>query len=233
MQQTSFDTWEATYLFDTNKGHYTSQNITYETANIKQIAFSVTVPKGYTVKDPEYRNLATDDEGNVIVTKQLQAGETFHLTVTDDNKAEIKSIVAAIIIAVGLFGGAMTFLYSKIRKKAATRRMPKTASKNETKKVSNDFYSPLHSMILRINNKVPRKLALQSTVGVWVNVKELGIDYRFISKTFDKHMDRFKDTDLRKWMEIESQIKQYVNGGGFFVGRDIQEWFDDLERRFQ
>ena len=104
--------------------------------------------------------------------------------------------------------------------------------KIEEKKENTDFYSPVHAMIVRINNKVPRKIALQHRVGIWLNVKELGIDYRIISEAFTRNMTKFKDEDLKKWVEIEEQIKAYVNGGGFFMGRDVQEWFDDLENRY-
>ncbi len=96
----------------------------------------------------------------------------------------------------------------------------------------NDFYSPIHAMIVRVNNKVPRQSALRWTVGCRVNVTALGIDYRIISETFTKNMTKFKDEDLKKWIDIEEQITAYVNGGGFFLGRDVQEWFDDLENRY-
>lgn len=104
--------------------------------------------------------------------------------------------------------------------------------KIEDMKENTDFYSPIHAMIVRINGNVSRQLALQSTVGAWVNAKELGMDYQIISDTFSQNMTKFKDEDLKKWIEIEKQIKAYVNGGGFFVGRDTQEWFDDLESRY-
>ena len=104
--------------------------------------------------------------------------------------------------------------------------------KIEDKKENADFYSPIHAMIVRINSKVSRQLALQGTVGVWVNAKDVGIDYQIIAETFSQNMTKFKNEDLKKWIEIEQQIKAYVNGGGFFVGRDTQEWFDDLESRY-
>jgi hypothetical protein len=104
--------------------------------------------------------------------------------------------------------------------------------KIEEKKENTDFYSPIHAMIVRVNNKVPRQLALQRTVGSWVNVNELNIDYRLISETFTKNMNKFRDEDLKKWVAIEEQIKANVNGGGFFLGNDVQEWFDDLESRY-
>lgn len=117
MQQTSFDTWEATYLFDSSERDYTRQNITYEDAKVNGLGFTVTIPKGYSVQNPEYRNLATDNEGNLIVTKTLQSGETFHLTVTNDERAEIKSVAGDIIIGIGVFSSVLSFFSSKIRKK--------------------------------------------------------------------------------------------------------------------
>jgi hypothetical protein len=99
-------------------------------------------------------------------------------------------------------------------------------------KADADFYSPIHAMIVRANNKVPRELALQSIIGILLTVKELGIDYRKISETFNQNSTKLKDEDLKKWTEIEEQITRYINGGGFWLGRDTQEWFDDLENRY-
>jgi hypothetical protein len=127
LQQTSYDKWEAEYLFDGNQRDYSNQNITYEDANLQEMAFSVTIPRGYTVQDPEYRNLATDNSGSVIVTKQLQAGETFHLTVTNDAKAEIASIAGNIIIAIGVFSSLLSFFYGKIKQKTDVWRKPKAS----------------------------------------------------------------------------------------------------------
>ena len=108
----------------------------------------------------------------------------------------------------------------------------KTRAIIEDKKEDREFYSPIHAMIVRANNKFSRESALENIVGAWLSVKQLGIDYRKISETFDQNSTKFNEEDLKKWVEIEEQIKKPINGGGFFLGRDIQEWFDDLESRY-
>jgi hypothetical protein len=94
------------------------------------------------------------------------------------------------------------------------------------------FYSPLHAMIVKVNMATPREKALKFSVGNWVNVKELGIDYQSVSTAFTQNATKFKDEDLTKWAEIEKQINAYSSGGGFFINKDVQEWFDDLEARY-
>jgi hypothetical protein len=96
----------------------------------------------------------------------------------------------------------------------------------------NAFYSPVHAMIVTINSEFPRETALSTTVGLFVNSKRLRIDDQFISKTFSQNMTKFTDEDLKMWRKIESQINGYLNGGGFWLGRNEQLWFDGLEARF-
>jgi hypothetical protein len=95
------------------------------------------------------------------------------------------------------------------------------------------FYSPLHAMIVKVNIETPREQALAfSGIGKWVNVKQLRIDFQSISSIFTQHAKMFKDEDLVMWDAIEKQIKAYSNEGGFFINKDVQEWFDDLEARY-
>ncbi len=100
------------------------------------------------------------------------------------------------------------------------------------KKESNEFYSPIHNMIVRANTNFSRKVALRSSGGAWVSMKQMGIDCKKISETFEQNSTKFKDEDLKKWAELEKEITRPINGGGFFLGRDVQEWFDDLESRY-
>ena len=102
----------------------------------------------------------------------------------------------------------------------------------EDKKENREFYAPIHAMIKKANNKFSQEDALEGTVGAWVSVKQLGIDYRKISETFDQNSTKFKDDDLKKWVKLKEEITKPIKGGGFFLGKDAQEWFDDLERRF-
>jgi Na+/proline symporter len=96
-----------------------------------------------------------------------------------------------------------------------------------------DYYSPIHAMIVKVNIETPREQALAfSGIGKGVNVKQLRIDFQSISSIFTQHAKMFKDEDLVMWDAIEKQIKAYSNGGGFFINKDVQEWFDDLEARY-
>jgi hypothetical protein len=90
-----------------------------------------------------------------------------------------------------------------------------------------EVYSPIHTMIVRINNEIPREQALQGSVGVWVRASL--IDFNNISAVFNQHIDKFSDKDLKMWIDIEKEIKA---GNGFFLGNDRQKWFDELEAEY-
>lgn len=104
--------------------------------------------------------------------------------------------------------------------------------KDRIEETKTDFYSPIHAMILKVNNEIPRKKALKFSVGIWVNVKLTGIDYQSVSTAFTQHATKFKDEDLTMWDAIEKQINASANGGGFFINKDAQNWFDNLETRY-
>jgi len=91
-----------------------------------------------------------------------------------------------------------------------------------------EVYSPIHAMILKINSEVSRELALQATVGIWVNASL--IDHTKISEIFNQHGDKFRDKDLAMWFKIEKEIK---TGNGFYLDKDRQEWFDYLEAEYK
>jgi hypothetical protein len=40
---------------------------------------------------------------------------------------------------------------------------------------------------------------------------------------------KFRDKDLKMWIEIEKEIK---TKNGFFLGQDHQKWFDELEAEY-
>jgi len=98
--------------------------------------------------------------------------------------------------------------------------------------VEPSFYSPLHAMIVKVNMATSREKALKIDSGIWVPVKLLGIDYQSVSSAFTQHSTKFKVEDLTRWAEIEKQINAYSSGGGFFINKDVQKWFDDLETRY-
>jgi hypothetical protein len=90
-----------------------------------------------------------------------------------------------------------------------------------------EVYSPIHAMIVRVNKEIPRETALQLTVGAWV--KASLIDSGNISAVFNQHNDKLRNRDLEMWLEIEKEIKEEK---GFFLGKDRQKWFDELEAEY-
>ena len=96
----------------------------------------------------------------------------------------------------------------------------------ETEKLA--AYAPIHTIIVRVNNEIPREQALQGSVGTWVRASL--IDFNNISAVFNKHIDKFRDKDLKMWIDIEKEIKA---GNGFYLGRDRQEWFDELDVEYK
>ena len=92
-----------------------------------------------------------------------------------------------------------------------------------------DYYSPIHAMIVRVNNEVPRETALKMTVGAWVNTSLSLIDVGNVSEVFNKYATRFTKEDLEMWIGIEKEIKTQ---NGFFLGQDRQKWFDTLEAKY-
>jgi len=90
-----------------------------------------------------------------------------------------------------------------------------------------EVYSLIHTMIIRVNREIPRETALKLKVGGWVGASLM--DFNNISEVFNQHSDKFGDKDLDMWLEIEKEIK---TKNGFFLGKDRQEWFDELEAKY-
>ena len=92
-----------------------------------------------------------------------------------------------------------------------------------------DFYSPIHAMIVSLNKDVPREVVLGLKVGAWIN--ERFVNWASVSKTFNENVSKtkFSDKDLLMWLDIEKEIKEKK---GFWLHKERQEWFDDLENRF-
>jgi len=90
-----------------------------------------------------------------------------------------------------------------------------------------EAYSPIHAMITRINRVIPRESALQWTVGM--PVKASLIDFDSIRKVFEQHNDKLRKKDLDMWVEIEEEIEAR---NYFFLGKDRQAWFDELEAKY-
>ena len=91
------------------------------------------------------------------------------------------------------------------------------------------FYSPIHAMIVRLNSEVPRHVALQAQNIVGYRVSASLIDFSNISAVFNQHMDKFRDKDLKMWIEIEEEIKR---DNHFYLSNDRQNWFDELEAKY-
>lgn len=119
------------------------------------------------------------------------------------------------------FGGTPT------RKARKTKIGRKDLDLKQTKNEKLKIYSPIHAMIVKVNGKIPRKVALRLTVGSWVNGSLMNFDG--ISALFNQHCDKFRDKDLEMWFKIEKELKEK---GGFYMGRTEQEWFDELEAEY-
>jgi hypothetical protein len=98
-----------------------------------------------------------------------------------------------------------------------------SAKDSETLRV----YSQIHTMILRINRIIPRESALQFTTGGFVKASSL--DHETISSMFNQHSDKFQAKDVEMWLDIEQQIQEI---GGFYVSKDRQLWFDEMEAEY-
>jgi hypothetical protein len=101
----------------------------------------------------------------------------------------------------------------------------------DTSSRDSDFlrvYSQIHTMIHQINKVIPRETALQMTVGGFVKASMM--DYDTISTLFTQHSDKFRAKDADIWLDIEQEIR---SKDGFFLGRDRQLWFDELENFYQ
>jgi len=129
-------------------------------------------------------------------------------------------LISLIFSVMGV--GTILFTYRFIKKRNPyKKKIPNTAA------YLIEVYSPIHAMIVRVNTEVPRQQALQGSVGVLVRASL--IDFNNISAVFNKHIDKFRDKDLKMWIDIENEIKA---GNGFYLGRDRQEWFDELEAEY-
>jgi hypothetical protein len=88
-------------------------------------------------------------------------------------------------------------------------------------------YSQLHTIIFRINRAIPRETALRMTVGGYIQAST--IDYNSISTVFNQHSAKFRARDVDMWLDIEKEIN---SKNGFFLGRNRQLWFDELEAEY-
>ena len=123
----------------------------------------------------------------------------------------------------GIMGiGSIIFTYRFIKKRNPYKKKTPNIAAHLI-----EVYSPIHAMIVRINNEIPREQALQGSVGVWVRATL--IDFNNISAVFNQHIDKFRDKDLKMWIDIEKEIKA---GNGFYLGNDRQKWFDELETEY-
>jgi hypothetical protein len=135
LKQTSYDTWEAEFLFDVGSQYVNLSNNTflnnqtYMDANVQKISFKVTLPKHYQVSDVENVNMAqsVDNPDAFVVTKSVVSGETFHLVVVDSNLKPTKSIMdwvsglGIISTVIGVFASAW-YEHEKPRQKRNRNR---------------------------------------------------------------------------------------------------------------
>ena len=91
-----------------------------------------------------------------------------------------------------------------------------------------EIYSPIHAMVVAINNKIPREEALKLTVGI--RLSSSLIEVAKLSTIFRKYAHVLGNDHLKKWLKIEDQMD---HPSGFWFGGDEQKWLDELEVEYQ
>lgn len=156
--------------------------------------------------------------GQTIVAFALNV---FFWEVVVINEVYVVTYIDLYSLVYGIMGIiALIFTYRFIKKRNPYNK------KTSTEKLA--VYSPIHAMIVRINNEFPREQALEGSVGAFIRASL--IDFNNISVVFNKHIDKFRDKDLKMWIDVEKEIKA---SNGFYLGRDRQEWFDELDAEYR
>jgi len=91
-------------------------------------------------------------------------------------------------------------------------------------------YSPIHAMIIAINNEVPREKALHMTVERAAMVPAKLIDFNRLSLIFKGYAHVLGNRHLQQWLSIERERDAL---GAFYMNKQRQEWLDELESEYQ
>jgi hypothetical protein len=140
--------------------------------------------------------------------------------------SDVSSALAWVFVA-SIFGILIWGFKPKIERAIRGKTREKEKVDTVLDRKLTEVYSPIHAMIAAVNSEIPRGSVLQLTVGAWV--KASLVDFNNISAVFNQHVHELRDKDLEMWLKIEKEIKQR---GGFYLGKDRQEWFDELEAEY-
>lgn len=123
LQKVSFDTFDASYVFEGDYSTLKVNNDSYANANVTKVVFTVDVPSNFQIENPEDFTISQKPSGLYSVSKSLSSGELFHLIVKDQTLEKIKSIfglVSAVGIPATVLGLAITQWYERRGKGSTT-----------------------------------------------------------------------------------------------------------------
>ena len=120
LKQTSFDTWEGAILLDNSIATHFEDNRPYEIVTVQELSLDIKIPINYKIQNVESMNIASDSSG-VKIRKGLGVGETFDLTVIDQNLQSIKS-VAEIVSGLGIPGTIIAIFVSAFIERTKNKR---------------------------------------------------------------------------------------------------------------
>jgi len=110
------------------------------------------------------------------------------------------------------------------------KEVQKTETPQDKREIENrlrEVYSPVHALIMRVKQYTPSETARQLGIGNFVPASIVPA-LADVSRAFQHH--DLENRHLNKWLELEAEIKRR---GGFYLTRDRQAWFDELEADYQ
>lgn len=121
--ETSYGVWDAEYLFDSGFTGLNAYNDTYLQANVQQMTFQITISNGYYIENAGLYKLEEHNNATIL-TQTISAGDTFHVTVRDENTDNIKALVgfANPLVMGALLGVLATEIYEGRHARGSRRR---------------------------------------------------------------------------------------------------------------
>lgn len=97
-----------------------------------------------------------------------------------------------------------------------------------------EIYSPIHSMIVTIDNEVSRPAAI---VGEGFVSADL-LDMKRLSEIFRQYAHELGNHHLEMWLSIEKEINEFPSGvpikrGAFRMNKKRSDWLDQLDVEYQ
>jgi len=110
---------------------------------------------------------------------------------------------------------------------APSHVLDKSEDKREIESKLREVYSPIHAMIMTVKQYIPSETARRLSLGGFVPGSMVS-NLAEVSRAFQHH--DLENRHLKKWLELEAEIKQR---GGFYINKDRQAWFDELDAAYQ